>query len=72
MTRYEKSGEDSSIVSEQTTDDDIKVTLCIYGKGLLSEVCDSETIYHLYDHLGSTTKLTDADGKVIAGNTYGS
>ena len=45
--------------------------LYIYGNGLVSEVEDNNTIYHHYNHLGSTTKLTDKTGKVIQTYSYG-
>ena len=47
------------------------MTTYFYGNGLVSENCGSITLYHHYNHLGSTTKLTDADGYVVETYTYG-
>ena len=43
----------------------------IYGYGLISEKEGSKTYYHHYNNLGSTMKLTDESGKVIASYSYG-
>jgi RHS repeat-associated protein len=43
----------------------------IYGNGLISEIEDGDTIYHHYNHLGSTTKLSDKAGNIIQSYTYG-
>ena len=46
-------------------------TLCIYGQGLICEKTGDIYQYHHYNNLGSTMKLTDADGSVVASFTYG-
>ena len=46
-------------------------TLCVYGNGLIYEQSGDIYLYHHYNHLGSTTKLTDAKGEVEASFTYG-
>ena len=46
-------------------------TLCIYGNGLIYEQSGDIYHYHHYNHLGSTTKLTDAKGEVEATFLYG-
>lgn len=46
-------------------------TKCIYGNGLICEETGGVYYYHHYNNLGSTTKLTDADGSVVASFTYG-
>ena len=46
-------------------------TKCIYGNGLICEETGGVYSYHHYNNLGSTTKLTDADGSVVASFTYG-
>ena len=46
-------------------------TLCVYGQGLISETTGGTTLYHHYDHLGSTRKLTDGTGRTVASYTYG-
>ena len=47
-------------------------TYYIYGKGLIYEhVNDEFRLYHHYNHLGSTTKLTDDDAEVIETYAYG-
>lgn len=47
------------------------MTLCVYGNGLLYEYTGDLYLYHHYNHLGSTTKLTDGRGRVEASFTYG-
>ena len=59
MTVYEK----KSGVSETTT--------YLYGQGLISEEKEGKYLYHHYNNLGSTMKLTDATGKVVESYTYG-
>ena len=61
-TRYEKSS--TSEAKGQTT-------LCIYGSGLIYECTGDIYLYHHYNHLGSTMKLTDVKGTVMASYTYG-
>lgn len=53
------------------TDGEGSTTLCIYGNGLICEKTGDIYLYHHYNHLGSTMKLTDAKGGVTASFTYG-
>ncbi|MBQ7942728.1 MAG: RHS repeat-associated core domain-containing protein [Lachnospiraceae bacterium] len=46
-------------------------TLYLYGNGLISEKKGDIVLYHHYNHLGSTTKLTDSEGGVVETYTYG-
>ena len=49
---------------------DVKETLYVYGQGLLLQ-SGEETAYYHYNHLGSTTFLTDENGAVLSEYTYG-
>ena len=42
-----------------------------YGQGLISEETEGVYLYHHYNNLGSTMKLTNAKGQVVASYTYG-
>ena len=53
------------------TDGNGTETLCIYGNGLICEKTGDIYAYHHYNNLGSTVKLTDADGRITASFTYG-
>ncbi len=46
-------------------------TAYIYGNGLLYEENSGTLKIHHYDHLGSTTALTDEHGNILAEYTYG-
>jgi len=46
-------------------------TTYYHGQGLISEETEGSYLYHHYNNLGSTMKLTDASGKVVASYTYG-
>ena len=67
VTRYEKTaGENGEIeLGDGTT------TVYVYGNGLIYEYNEDEVLYHHYNNLGSTTKLTDEEGAVVASYTYG-
>lgn len=58
MTRTEKGSSSST-------------TLYLYGYGLIASECEGSYLYHHYNHLGSTMKLTDESGQVVACYTYG-
>ncbi|SDJ62915.1 intein N-terminal splicing region/RHS repeat-associated core domain-containing protein, partial [Lachnospiraceae bacterium G41] len=45
--------------------------LYVYGNGLISEKEGVSTLYHHYNNIGSTMKLSDGSGNVIAEYTYG-
>ncbi|MBR6627669.1 MAG: hypothetical protein IKL04_06820, partial [Lachnospiraceae bacterium] len=66
-TRYEKQKD----ASGKETLDAGSTTTYYYGTGLISETKGHITLYHHYNHLGSTTKLTDSDGNVVETYTYG-
>ncbi len=46
-------------------------TVYLYGQGLISEKTEGTYLYHHYNNLGSTMKLTDSEGQVIESYTYG-
>ena len=62
-TRYEKTAGEAALDGE--------TTLYIYGNGLVYEYSEDTILYHHYNNLGSTVKLTDEDGQVIETYTYG-
>ncbi len=66
-TRYEKQKD----ASGKETLDAGSTTTYYYGTGLISETKGDITLYHHYNHLGSTMKLTDSDGNVVETYTYG-
>ena len=43
----------------------------VYGNGLVSQTGIQGCRYYHYNHLGSTTRLTDKDGHVTDAYTYG-
>ena len=45
--------------------------LYVYGNGLISETEGVSTLYHHYNNIGSTMKLSDGSGNIIAEYTYG-
>ena len=53
------------------TDGAGNTTQCIYRQELICEKTGDIYQYHHYNNFGSTTKLTDADGSVVASFTYG-
>ena len=63
MTVYEK--------TEGVTEPTGITTTYLYGQGLISETTEGTCLYHHYNNLGSTMKLTDAEGNVVASYTYG-
>ncbi len=67
VTRYEKT---AGVDGEITLEDGV-TTLYVYGNGLIYEYNEHEVLYHHYNNLGSTTKLTDEEGAVVASYTYG-
>lgn len=83
VTRYEKEEKaeaDTDTAGDKTEEETDKTvessatgskTLYLYGNGLISETTGDITLYHHYNNLGSTMKLTDATGKVMATYTYG-
>jgi len=46
-------------------------TTYLYGQGLISEETEGNYLYHHYNNLGSTMKLTDGEGQVVESYTYG-
>ena len=46
-------------------------TTYLYGQGLICEETEGLYLYHHYNNLGSTMKLTNAVGQVVASYTYG-
>jgi len=46
-------------------------TTYFYGQGLISEETEGNYLYHHYNNLGSTMKLTDNEGQVVETYTYG-
>ncbi len=62
-TRYEKTAGEAALDGE--------TTLYVYGNGLVYEYSEDTILYHHYNNLGSTVKLTDEDGQVIETYTYG-
>ena len=63
MTSYKKAANGSFAKSGRT--------IYTYGSGLISEATGDIVLYHHYNNLGSTMKLTDARGNVAASYTYG-
>ena len=63
MTVYEKSAGEAEATGTTTT--------YLYGQGLIREETGGLYLYHHYNNLGSTMKLTDAEGQVVATYTYG-
>ncbi len=63
MTVYKK--------HEGETDTAGTTTTYLYGQGLISEENQGHYLYHHYNNLGSTMKLTDAEGQVVETYTYG-
>ena len=53
-------------VTDNSTD-----VLYIYGNGLISETKGASTLYHHYNNIGSTMKLSDGSGNIIAEYSYG-
>ena len=45
--------------------------LYVYGCGLVSEIQGASTLYHHYNNIGSTMKLSDGSGIIIAEYSYG-
>ena len=45
--------------------------LYVYGYGLISETEGASTLYHHYNNIGSTMKLSDGLGNIVAEYTYG-
>ncbi len=45
--------------------------LYVYGNGLISETEGASTLYHHYNNIGSTMKLSDGLGNIVAEYTYG-
>ncbi len=71
-TRYEKTAEDKvELENSETKLGEAKTTLYVYGNGLIYEYADDTVLYHHYNNLGSTVKLTNEDGQVIETYTYG-
>lgn len=63
------SGELSKILSSTTNS---KTTLFIYGNGLLAQNDDDNGyLYYHFNNIGSTTAITDADGKLKYAFSYG-
>ena len=56
----------NGVVSNNITD-----RLYVYGYGLVSETEGASTLYHHYNNIGSTMKLSDGSGNVIAEYSYG-
>ena len=46
-------------------------TKYLYGSGLVSEQRGTLTLYHHYNHVGSTTELTDSNGRLAYAYSYG-
>ena len=63
MTVYEKK---SGVTETNGT-----TTTYLYGQGLISEETEGTYLYHHYNNLGSTMKLTDNEGQVVETYTYG-
>ncbi len=66
-TRYEKSADENG----EAEYGDGTTTVYVYGNGLIYEYSEDVVLYHHYNNLGSTTKLTDATGAVVETYTYG-
>jgi len=60
---YKKS---NGVVSTNSID-----RLYVYGNGLISETEGASTLYHHYNNIGSTMKLSDGLGNIVAEYTYG-
>ena len=56
---------------KKSANDTYSSKLFVHGNGLISEHYDEETYYHHYNNIGSTTKLTDSTGNIVASYTYG-
>ena len=54
-----------------TVTSDAKTTTYSYGLGLTGVMEGSKTSYYHYNHLGSTTAITDSTGQVITRASYG-
>ena len=67
MTRTEKGS--ATGTAESTTKK--STTLYVYGQGLICEETAGMYLYHHYNNLGSTMKLSNAVGQVVATYTYG-
>ncbi|MBR4085805.1 MAG: RHS repeat-associated core domain-containing protein, partial [Lachnospiraceae bacterium] len=63
MTVYEKKA--------GVTETNGTTTTYLYGQGLISEETEGTYLYHHYNNLGSTMKLTDNEGQVVETYTYG-
>ena len=48
-----------------------ETTRYLYGNGLICEQTGNQTLYHHYNQVGSTTELTDADGRLLYTYSYG-
>ena len=67
MTVYNKNEDaDGNVTLDAGT-----VTTYLYGQGLIREETNGLHLYHHYNNLGSTMKLTNAEGQVVASYTYG-
>ncbi|MBP5493557.1 MAG: AHH domain-containing protein [Lachnospiraceae bacterium] len=56
----------NGVVSNNSTD-----RLYVYGYGLIYETEGASTLYHHYNNIGSTMKLSDGLGNIIAEYSYG-
>ena len=74
------SGSLSRVLAEYVTDKETGETvetIYVYGQGLISQenIFDEETSYgyytYHYNHLGSTTAITDEEGKIVERYIYG-
>ena len=48
-----------------------ETTRYLYGNGLICEQAGNQTLYHHYNQVGSTTELTDANGRLLYTYSYG-
>ena len=67
-----KLDDDGNIIDTDTDNENPSTTIYIHGLGLIAQENEEGgyLTYH-YDHLGSTTAITDETGKVIHTYTYG-
>ncbi len=71
-TEYVVENNSGSLSQILTATQNEKTTLFVYGDGLLAQENEAEgyLLYH-FNNIGSTSALTDADGKIVHAYTYG-